>query len=200
MCLFIIILCYICFIFFFKQKTAYELRISDWSSDVCSSDLRAIIGVYVNVNLQSDFLSPWGERIEDLVHQDLVGLGEGPDVAALTAATRQQAAKFRCLSPKRRGNASSRRLRDLGDDLLCRVAQIVGRNDRQARAREDVLALLDVRALETDDERNREVHFLRRGDDALGDDVALHDAAEDVDEDAFDRGVLQNDLEDRKST
>src|SRR3546814_3867479 len=28
-----------CFFFFFKQKTAYELRISDWSSDVCSSDL-----------------------------------------------------------------------------------------------------------------------------------------------------------------
>src|SRR3546814_2202609 len=30
--------CYRCF-FFFKQKTAYEMRISDWSSDVCSSDL-----------------------------------------------------------------------------------------------------------------------------------------------------------------
>src|SRR3546814_1387555 len=30
---------YLCF-FFFKQKTAYEMRISDWSSDVCSSDLR----------------------------------------------------------------------------------------------------------------------------------------------------------------
>src|SRR3546814_4971526 len=28
-------------IFVFKQKTAYEMRISDWSSDVCSSDLRA---------------------------------------------------------------------------------------------------------------------------------------------------------------
>src|SRR3546814_4990797 len=28
--------------FFFKQKTAYEMRISDWSSDVCSSDLRDI--------------------------------------------------------------------------------------------------------------------------------------------------------------
>src|SRR3546814_7989611 len=28
--------------FFFKQKTAYELRISDWSSDVCSSDLSAV--------------------------------------------------------------------------------------------------------------------------------------------------------------
>src|SRR3546814_1433372 len=29
--------------FFFKQKTAYEMRISDWSSDVCSSDLAARI-------------------------------------------------------------------------------------------------------------------------------------------------------------
>src|SRR3546814_10317948 len=28
-----------CVLFFFKQKTAYEMRISDWSSDVCSSDL-----------------------------------------------------------------------------------------------------------------------------------------------------------------
>src|SRR3546814_6921838 len=32
----------ISFFFFFKQKTAYEMRISDWSSDVCSSDLREI--------------------------------------------------------------------------------------------------------------------------------------------------------------
>src|SRR3546814_2194820 len=29
----------LCLFFFFKQKTAYEMRISDWSSDVCSSDL-----------------------------------------------------------------------------------------------------------------------------------------------------------------
>src|SRR3546814_19671913 len=32
-------LCLTFFFFFFKQKTAYEMRISDWSSDVCSSDL-----------------------------------------------------------------------------------------------------------------------------------------------------------------
>src|SRR3546814_8876315 len=31
-----------CFFFFFKQKTAYEMRISDWSSDVCSSDLNNV--------------------------------------------------------------------------------------------------------------------------------------------------------------
>src|SRR3546814_5245357 len=33
-----------CFhVFFFKQKTAYEMRISDWSSDVCSSDLHLLL-------------------------------------------------------------------------------------------------------------------------------------------------------------
>src|SRR3546814_7410744 len=35
----LVVFAYICF-FFFKQKTAYEMRISDWSSDVCSSDLQ----------------------------------------------------------------------------------------------------------------------------------------------------------------
>src|SRR3546814_7047053 len=33
---------FVIFFFFFKQKTAYEMRISDWSSDVCSSDLSRI--------------------------------------------------------------------------------------------------------------------------------------------------------------
>src|SRR3546814_1366430 len=48
----LVLLCFFCcisccyvvildsYVFFFKQKTAYEMRISDWSSDVCSSDLR----------------------------------------------------------------------------------------------------------------------------------------------------------------
>src|SRR3546814_8330448 len=33
-------------VFFYKQKTAYEMRISDWSSDVCSSDLLVRVGVF----------------------------------------------------------------------------------------------------------------------------------------------------------
>src|SRR3546814_4665416 len=36
------------FFFFFKQKTAYEMRISDWSSDVCSSDLAGRRGACSN--------------------------------------------------------------------------------------------------------------------------------------------------------
>src|SRR3546814_7133790 len=39
-------MCYLFLFFFFKQKTAYEMRISDWSSDVCSSDLcRGLDGI-----------------------------------------------------------------------------------------------------------------------------------------------------------
>src|SRR3546814_4694867 len=38
-CVIFIFYLFIILFFFFKQKTAYEMRISDWSSDVCSSDL-----------------------------------------------------------------------------------------------------------------------------------------------------------------
>src|SRR3546814_13053683 len=44
MCVLLLNLCYMSF-FFFKQKTAYEMRISDWSSDVCSSDLVDIVKI-----------------------------------------------------------------------------------------------------------------------------------------------------------
>src|SRR3546814_4539359 len=40
LCLFLVVFVF----FFFKQKTAYEMRISDWSSDVCSSDLLSTLG------------------------------------------------------------------------------------------------------------------------------------------------------------
>ena len=37
-------------VFFFKQKTAYEIYQCDWSSDVCSSDLATFTGVFVSCN------------------------------------------------------------------------------------------------------------------------------------------------------
>src|SRR3546814_3845098 len=45
-CLFLV-----CYFFFVKQKTAYEMRISDWSSDVCSSDLIEQIAVFGEATL-----------------------------------------------------------------------------------------------------------------------------------------------------
>src|SRR3546814_7042428 len=44
------------FLFFFKQKTAYEMRISDWSSDVCSSDLSSKAKASMSVKS----LESWG--------------------------------------------------------------------------------------------------------------------------------------------
>src|SRR3546814_9281087 len=62
-------------VFFFKQKTAYEVLISDWSSDVCSSDLLEIsndlgttfnvIGSFVEYDIARSFGDAWVEgRIE----------------------------------------------------------------------------------------------------------------------------------------
>src|SRR3546814_2570945 len=46
--------CIICVDFvFFKQKTAYEMRISDWSSDVCSSDLSALTAQSQRMNVSA---------------------------------------------------------------------------------------------------------------------------------------------------
>src|SRR3546814_5273500 len=50
--------------FFFKQKTAYEMRISDWSSDVCSSDLGgrlAVAGPPLRLALSSRRLRQFGQ-------------------------------------------------------------------------------------------------------------------------------------------
>src|SRR3546814_9247195 len=57
------------FLFFFKQKTAYEMRISDWSSDVCSSDLVTGSGsrllqsskVYDILSIQENGGNPFGK-------------------------------------------------------------------------------------------------------------------------------------------
>src|SRR3546814_4133587 len=51
------------FFFFFKQKTAYEMRISDWSSDVCSSDLSASDAIEALLRP----LMALGKRLEALI-------------------------------------------------------------------------------------------------------------------------------------
>src|SRR3546814_17664006 len=74
---------FILLFFFFKQKTAYEMRISDWSSDVCSSDL-----------LRDDGLADLSRRLADTAPtlQSLIASGawdaaeqagraDGPDFA-----------------------------------------------------------------------------------------------------------------------
>src|SRR3546814_5034984 len=59
------------FFFFFKQKTAYEMRISDWSSDVCSSDLiDAAIEFFTELGLELEGRAPiegdWADGVTGL--------------------------------------------------------------------------------------------------------------------------------------
>src|SRR3546814_5206836 len=63
-CIVIVQLELIFVIFFFKQKTAYEMRISDWSSDVCSSDL-ADARIDARDDRKTDRLGNEGERDDD---------------------------------------------------------------------------------------------------------------------------------------
>src|SRR3546814_4579477 len=55
--------------FFFKQKTAYDMRISDWSSDVCSSDLDCTDGVAAVLE-PGDDPAPVGGVRPGAVHED----------------------------------------------------------------------------------------------------------------------------------
>src|SRR3546814_5201251 len=64
----------LCF-FFFKQKTAYEMRISDWSSDVCSSDLSIPIGDPPDDGANASELAP--RKKFAAAFDALVGAGAG---------------------------------------------------------------------------------------------------------------------------
>src|SRR3546814_6665857 len=60
------------FFFFFKQKTAYEMRISDWSSDVCSSDL-------LHADRRPDAAGVLAARHLHRVAGEQAGVEEGPE-------------------------------------------------------------------------------------------------------------------------
>src|SRR3546814_10040072 len=71
-------LLFIMFFFFFKQKTAYEMRISDWSSDVCSSDLMCVLGALITFSSRALYaphlLGPQDWGYSPLEDQQLAGL------------------------------------------------------------------------------------------------------------------------------
>src|SRR3546814_16827502 len=68
-----------CCFFFFKQKTAYEMRISDWSSDVCSSDLVAVhvVGVEAVDAHRQGLAAPVDlvQRLDDILARLLLVVG-----------------------------------------------------------------------------------------------------------------------------
>src|SRR3546814_10237108 len=73
---------------FFKQKTAYEMRISDWSSDVCSSDLA---GRLERQNVARRLVDPAARGVEE--HLSLQKLRRTHDDGALTRMRRREPAQ-----------------------------------------------------------------------------------------------------------
>src|SRR3546814_11119009 len=98
-----------CVFFFFKQKTAYEMRISDWSSDVCSSDLLRQHDIFDRVEI-------WQQMMELIDEADLLAprlrplaLFEARDILAIDADRTAESAfaqadclQHRRLAPPRR--------------------------------------------------------------------------------------------------
>src|SRR3546814_5807681 len=70
-CVCLILSCMWFVVFFFKQKTAYEMRISDWSSDVCSSDLRfaQLLALAADVHADLGTQRVLGDHRPDLSHR-----------------------------------------------------------------------------------------------------------------------------------
>src|SRR3546814_3326758 len=74
-------------IFFIKQKTAYEMRISDWSSDVCSSDL--LFDLKVPGNIYTRIMNPTNAVLEErtaALEGGVAGLAVASGMAAVTYA------------------------------------------------------------------------------------------------------------------
>src|SRR3546814_4068311 len=100
-------------VFFFKQKTAYEMRISDWSSDVCSSDL----GKWLRSGLFA------GERGPPRVS----GLGTAGRQAPLAWASVQVSGNRRKVGPDAGASAGETSLQPVGGDDIGRQALQIGR-------------------------------------------------------------------------
>src|SRR3546814_17939279 len=84
----------VCF-FFFKHKTAYEMRISDWSSDVCSSDLDLIAGIDRSLQHVIDPADPWLKQ--EAIQQMAMSLSQG--YAPIMAQDSRVPAFFTFLNP-----------------------------------------------------------------------------------------------------
>src|SRR3546814_6724872 len=95
------------YIFFVKQKTAYEMRISDWSSDVCSSDLHILVSTRGLAHAHRDV----ERELTDRLPPERIRVATGSFMVALVAAARS-------------------------DLILTAPAQVIGREAAQFRSEE----------------------------------------------------------------
>src|SRR3546814_6185299 len=79
--------CILIVYFFFKQKTAYEMRISDWSSDVCSSDLTTLrMDVIRDRGVLGREVA--GGMIENVYRLQFINTSESPEIGRASCRER----------------------------------------------------------------------------------------------------------------
>src|SRR3546814_2110604 len=102
--------------FFFKQKTAYEMRISDWSSDVCSSDLIPTDNLYGAPVMSADIQARFGDKNLMVVSPDVGGV-----VRARALAKRLDNAPLAIVDKRRERAGESEVMNIIGDvkDRFC---------------------------------------------------------------------------------
>src|SRR3546814_12518042 len=119
-----------CF-FFFKQKTAYELRISDWSSDVCSSDLgeaqRTTGGALTCGNQCSDFvnISVWQFSPEHRFHFIIAQRCKAQHPISLTHGRKESA---RCMADQQKHRSRRWLFQIFAPPIRCCTIQTVPRH------------------------------------------------------------------------
>src|SRR3546814_20844274 len=97
--------------FFFKQNTAYEMRISDWSSDVCSSDLlqHLLIGDFIDLpRLRND---AWIGGV------DAVDIGEDVAAVGVQCGGERNRRRIGTAAAERRDPVSRRQSMKAGDEI-----------------------------------------------------------------------------------
>src|SRR3546814_1270730 len=107
------------------QKTAYEVRISDWSSDVCASDLatdgfRCALPILRKLGFRKHRAHPRAQRRQHLALEPRVGLEPG-DVARARVWQRQHGRHVLAPAADRVGEA---RLASLAEEISLRVLEI----------------------------------------------------------------------------
>src|SRR3546814_6091374 len=89
--------------FFFKQKTAYEMRISDWSSDVCSSDLLLETAGYAALRARLEAEGRWPQLKPINITVQFLSAGKNKPTFASARITRSEERRVgkECVSPCR---------------------------------------------------------------------------------------------------
>src|SRR3546814_5850010 len=88
----------LCVLLFFKRNTAYEMRMSDWSSDVCSSDLIDGVLAHLGLTVGTFQFAPHAVQVNRVIHHGVVDQHNAQSLAG-AKMNRFRVGKFQAIEP-----------------------------------------------------------------------------------------------------